>query len=285
MKISVTTYSFWQLINAGKMTQADCVRVAHEMGFDGIEFTDIAGDTFEEQCRLAKKIRADADALGMPIVSYAISACMYQPTKEASDAEVERVCRKVDIAKILGAPAMRHDMTFALGKSGDAVSFDRMLPTMAENTRRITEYAEKQGIVTMTENHGMISQDSERVERIWNAVAHDNFKLLIDIGNFACADEDSFLAVARLAPYARHVHAKDFAPAVTDGFMTRGGRRIRGAVIGEGFIPVVPCLRALMHAGYDGYITVEYEGSEDPLAAIARGKANLEALLKQAKPE
>ncbi|HBJ19144.1 MAG TPA: sugar phosphate isomerase/epimerase, partial [Clostridiales bacterium] len=79
------------------------------------------------------------------------------------------------------------------------------------------------------------------------------------------------------------VHAKDFAPAVTDGFLTRGGRRIRGTVIGEGMIPIAPCLGALVHAGYDGYITVEYEGTEDALTSIARGKANLEALLARVK--
>ena len=265
------------------MTQADCVRAAHDLGFDGVEFTDLAGETYEEQRHLAEKIRESAEALGMPVVCYAVSANMYQSTKEASDAEVERICRKVDLAKTLGAPLMRHDMTFSLGRSGDAVSFDRMLPTMAENTRRIAGYAEEQGIVTLTENHGTVSQDSDRIERLWNAVAHENFGLLLDIGNFACADEDSFRAVAKLAPYARHVHAKDFAPAVTDGFLTRGGRRIRGTVIGEGMIPIAPCLGALVHAGYDGYITVEYEGTEDALTAIARGKANLEALLARVK--
>lgn len=280
MKLSVTSYSFSQLLRAGKMTQADVPQAAHELGFDGVEFTDLDGQTYDEQCRLADTIRENAEALGIPVVCYAVSANMYQPTKEASDAEVERICRKVDLAKRLGAPRMRHDMTFALGKSGDAVSFDRMLPVMAENTRRITEYAAEQGIVTLTENHGTVSQDSDRIERLYNAVAHENFGLLLDVGNFACADEDSFRAVGRLAPYARHVHAKDFAPAVSDGFLTRGGRRIRGTVIGEGMIPIAPCLGALLHAGYDGYVTVEYEGSEDALTAIARGKANLEALLK-----
>lgn len=279
MKISVTSYSFSRLFREGKMTQADVPQKAHELGFDGVEFTDLDGKTYEEQCALADRIRESADRYGMPIVCYAVSANMYQPTKEASDAEVLRICRKVDLAKRLGAPVMRHDMTFSLGKSGDAVSFDRMLPVMAENTRRVTEYAATQGIVTVTENHGTVSQDSDRIERLYNAVAHDNFGLLLDLGNFVCADEDPFRAVGRLAPYARHAHAKDFAPAVSDGFLTRGGRRIRGTVIGEGIVPIAACLGALVHAGYDGYLTVEYEGSEDPLAAIARGRANLRTFL------
>ena len=62
----------------------------------------------------------------------------------------------------------------------------------------------------MTENHGFFSQDSCRVEKLYTAVNHPNFGLLCDIGNFVCADEDPAKAVARVAPYTRYVHAKDF---------------------------------------------------------------------------
>ena len=49
MKTSVTTYSFHQYINAGKMTQFDTIAKAKEIGFDGIEFTDLPGETLEER--------------------------------------------------------------------------------------------------------------------------------------------------------------------------------------------------------------------------------------------
>lgn len=283
MKYSVTTYSFHSYLQKGEMTLFDCVRAAKEMGFDAIEFTDLPGETQEERCRLAKELRALCDELSLPVACYAVGAMTYQETQEASDAEVERLCRQIDVAKLLGAPVMRHDMTFRLGKSGNARSFDLMLPTMAENTRRVAEYAAAQGIHTVTENHGTVSQDSERIERLFAAVGHENFGVLVDMGNFLCADEDSFHAVSRLAPYALHVHAKDFAPAVSDGFLTRGGRRIRGTVIGEGVIPLRACLRALLHAGYDGYITVEYEGSEEAKTGISRGLANLKKLVSTAE--
>ena len=102
------------------------------------------------------------------------------------------------------------DVEDALTKTGRGRSFDLMLPSIAENARAVTEYGASIGIRTCTENHGRIAQDNDRLERLFNAVAHDNYGLLIDMGNFLFVDEDPVMAVSRLAPYAFHVHAKDF---------------------------------------------------------------------------
>ena len=106
--------------------------------------------------------------------------------------------------------------------------------------------------------------------KIVNGVANDNFGLLVDIGNFMCADEDPAYAVGVVAPYAFHVHAKDFTkksgngPLFCDGFFkTRGGTYLKGAIVGHGDVPVYQCLQTLIGTGYDGYITVEFEGLED----------------------
>ena len=59
MKLSVSSYSFHQLISAGKMTQLDAIRKAAEMGFDGIEFTDLTPcekPTKEQQLAYAKEL-------------------------------------------------------------------------------------------------------------------------------------------------------------------------------------------------------------------------------------
>ena len=41
MKLSVSSYSFQQYIRSGRMTQLDTVKKAAELGFEGIEFTDL----------------------------------------------------------------------------------------------------------------------------------------------------------------------------------------------------------------------------------------------------
>ena len=287
MKISVSSYSFQQYIGQGKLTQLDCVSKAKEMGFDAIEFIDIAGTSLDEQKEYAKSIREEADRIGIEINAYTIGACLYKDTEEENDAEVKRLCGQLEVAKILGASVMRHDVCYALGKKGNARSFDLMLPTIARNARRVTEYAESLGIITCTENHGYIAQDSDRVERLFNAVAHDNYGLLVAIGNFICADEDPAIAVSRVAPYAVHVHVKDMLvrnePTGSCVNPTRGGRYFVGTVAGEGDIPVKRCLNILKRAGYDGFISLEYEGREDCLTAIPRGLENVKKILEEIK--
>ena len=225
MKVSVSSYSFSQQFRLGLMTQLDCVAKAKEMGFDAIEFTDIVGDNLAQQKAYAQKIREEADRVGIEINAYTIGANLFQPTAEAQAAEVERLKGQVDVAAILGAKVMRHDVCYSLGKTGASRSFGLMLPTIADGARQVTAYAETLGIKTCTENHGYIAQDSYRVEQLFNAVAHDNYGLLVDIGNFVCADEDPALAVSRVAPYAVHVHLKDMlyrsAPSGNCRNMTR----------------------------------------------------------------
>ena len=292
MKFSVSSYSYQQYINRGRMTQLDAVQKAAEMGFDGIEFTNLSpvpNASLSEQLAYAKEIRRAAAEAGIEVVAYAVGANLYQGSREEDDREVDRLCRQLDVAAELGVSIMRHDVCRSERVGERTVGFLRMLPTIAENARRVTEYAKTLGIRTCSENHGYVAQDADRVEALWSGVAHDNYGLLIDVGNFACADEDCARAVSRLAPYAIHVHAKDFCiypygesiPTGVKIFSTRGCNRLAGCVIGEGNIPVEQCLAILKRAGYDAYLTVEYEGAEDCMSGIARGLANLKAMTER----
>ncbi len=282
MKISVTSYSFQQYLNAGKTDHLGMIDKAHELGLDGIEFTPLPGETFEERCELAKKLRERADELGMPIVSYTVNADLYKGSDEADKAEVERIKGQLDIAKILGAPVLRHDVCWSVPKTGEVRSFDQMLPTIVKNAREITEYAASLGIRTCSENHGYVAQDSDRMERLFNAVGHENYGLLVDIGNFSCVDEDNVTAVSRVAPYAIHAHAKDFylSKDKKEGYgQTRGCNYFKGAILGEGDVDVKRCVEVLKRAGYDGYLSIEFEGSEDCIEGISKGHEYLKSLI------
>lgn len=283
MKFSVSLYSFFSALRAGELTLLDCVDKAKEMGFDAIEAVDfVFGCSPEEMPEKARELKAKADQCGLPISSFAVGADLLNGLDGSGDqkAEIERVKRMVDIAVILGAPRMRHDITS--GQKGNPKSYASLVPQLADAVREITEYAASKGVLTMTENHGYFSQDSERVELLYNTVNHPNFALLCDIGNFTCADENPATAVARVAPYVKYVHAKDFIiKSYNDGdpgegaFPTRAGNYLRGTVIGHGNVPVKQCLHILKAAGYDDTIAIEFEGMEPALTAIRIGLANL----------
>ena len=287
MKTSVTSYSFQQYLKAGKLTLQDLPAKAAEMGFEGIEFTNFSSDiTQEERLALATDLRGRVEKNGLAMVSYTVAAKLWQSDEAARLAEIERVKGEVDVAAALGAPVMRHDLVWKLEPSGAGRGFLTMIPQLAESVREITAYAASKGIRTCSENHGFIAQDSYRMEAIVAAVNHDNYGLLVDVGNFLCADEDPITAVSRVANYAFHVHAKDMliCPIDTDGgvgiIKTRGMNGLKPTAVGYGSVPVKQCLAILKKAGYDGFVTVEYEGKEDCLEGIAKGLKNLRSYLE-----
>ena len=281
MKFSVSSYSFQRLLNSGKYTQLDLIGVAKEMGFDGIEFIDLMPTDGMSDLEYAAVLRDAAEKAGIEIVAYTIGADFLG--EKGWEAEAQRLFGQVDVAEALGAKLMRHDATGGFkGEDAKYKSFDSALPVLANGCRMVTEYAAKKGIATMVENHGYFCQDSVRVEKLVNEVANPNFGLLVDMGNFMCADDEPAKAVGTVAKYAKHVHAKDFhkksgnGPDPGDGFFrTRGGDYLRGAVVGHGDVPVYQCVQTLKRSGYNGYVTIEFEGVEDNEWAIKTGLENL----------
>lgn len=289
MKIGVSSYSFSPLVHAGKMSQLDVISKAKEMGFEVIEFSTLSLPEGETPLSFAPRIKEECDRVGIKVVNYTIGADFINGSNGDWKAEAERLKDEVRVAKILGAPGMRHDATygFPAGYIGQK-SFDAALPTLIKGCRAVTEFAAELGIKTMVENHGFFAQDSERVEKLINGVNHPNFGTLIDMGNFLCADENPAAAVGRLMPYAFHVHAKDFhvklgtEPDPGAGwFQSRGGNYLRGAIIGHGVVPVTQCLKIMKKADYDGVLSVEFEGIEESLTGISIGLENLRRYVKE----
>ncbi len=283
MQIGVSSYSFSRLVRSGAMRQLDVIAKAKELGFDVIEFSTIAVPEGESLSDYAKRLADEAARVGIPIANYTIGADFLNGSDGDLAAEIARVQDEVRIAELLGAPGMRHDATRGFkAETPGAKHFDAALPRLVEGCRAVSAFAAERGIRTMVENHGLFCQDSERVESLMCAVDHPNFGALIDMGNFICVDEDPRQAIGRLMPYAFHVHAKDFhlkpgtAPNPGEGWaLSRGGNFWRGAIIGHGDVPVSACLRVMKRAGYDGVLSIEFEGLEDPLMGMAIGQANL----------
>ncbi len=292
MKIGVSSYSYYRLTQSGQMTLKDCVSKAKEQGFEVIEILGLSSQA--PDCRdpqqLAADLRAEAARCDIEIAAYTVGADFLRGSGGDLAKEIERVKGEVDLAAIMGAPLIRHDATggFPPEHVGPK-SFDNALPRLREGCRAVTEYAVGKGVKTTVENHGRFCQDSRRVEKLVVAVDHPNFGVLIDVGNFVCVDEDPQLAVGRLMPYAFHCHAKDFHLKTGKEFfpgkgwgMSRGGNYWRGAIIGHGNVPLLPCLRVMKQAGYAGVLSIEFEGMEDVLPALELGQANLRRLVEMA---
>ena len=288
MKIGVSSYSFSKHLTATKCGYHAICDKAKEMGFDGIEFIGLVNEKWGiegDPIEIAKDIRAYCEKIGLEIIAYTIGANFLAPDPEET---VKKLYECVDICEALGAPVMRHDVASnpAEYRPEPLYSYRKAIEEIAPYIRKVTEYAAQKGIKTCSENHGFFFQAPERVEELILAVNHENYGWLCDMGNFLCADADPVHAVAIAAPYTFHVHAKDFIfkggneVKPTGGWITtNGGNYIRGTVIGHGCVPVVNCITALKKAGYDGYVSVEFEGMEENIPALEQGLAFLRSIV------
>ncbi|HHX71786.1 MAG TPA: sugar phosphate isomerase/epimerase [Clostridiales bacterium] len=286
MKTSITSYSYSQLYKQGSFTLFDAMDHAVSIGADGFEFTELRMPEGKTKLEFAKELKEYADAKGLPIVAYAIGANFMAKDQEA---EIARVKSEVDVAAALGCPTMRHDVTGGFPDWYQGVrTYGSILPILAKGCRAVTEYAAEKGVRTCSENHGYFFQEADRVIALIEAVNHVNYGVLCDFGNFLFADDDSAVAVSKVAPCTFHVHAKDFlfkpgqeAHPGSGWAESRGRNYLRATIIGHGVVPVRQNVRILKSAGYEGYITVEFEGLESPLNAIAIGLENLKNYINQ----
>ncbi|QGH36795.1 TIM barrel protein [Gracilibacillus salitolerans] len=282
MKFGVSSYSLLQALRYDGITVTDIFQWIKEIGATHVE---IVPHGFEVSLETATTIRKQAEEVGLEISNYAISANFVTDDKQAFQKEIERVKHHVDIAHALNVKHMRHDA--ASRTNGTITTFIRDLDQVADACREITTYAASYGIVTSIENHGFYLQGSDRVLALLERVNHPNFRLTLDVGNFACVDEDTSIAVKKCLPYASMVHLKDFYVReqnnqLQEGWIeTAGGKKIRGSIVGQGDLPINEILSTISASDYDSWISIEFEGMENCMDGTAYGFSYVKNRLKK----
>lgn len=281
MRLGVSAYSFNRAIHKGEIQFMDIFAKAKEIGFVAMEFIDLPTPEGMDIMEFAQKIADRCREVDIEITQYSPGADFLLGSGGDPWAEAERIKRQIDVAKVLGAYGVRHDHAWRF-TDPRRKNWRDALDVIVPPIRDVAEYAASLGIRTMSENHGRMFQEGSRMEELVRAVNHDNYGILVDIGNNVCVDADPLHGVAIMAPYCMHVHAKDFLfkPGnVTDPGMgwgrTSHGNYIRGTVAGHGIICFPQTFQILREAMFDGVISLEFEGVEDCLFALEAGYKNL----------
>ncbi|GIP39275.1 sugar phosphate isomerase [Paenibacillus sp. J31TS4] len=290
MKIGISTYSLLEAIHAGEMTVLDVIAWIAENGGEHMEIVPY-GFTLVDNPDLADAVRETAKEHGIELSNYSMPANFVQETKEAFDEEVSRIKLHVDTVHRLGIKHMRHDVTaFRLPPEQMGIDyFEDNLELMVEGSRQIADYAADFGITTTIENHGFSVQQSDRVQRVLRMVDRPNFKTTLDVGNFLCVDESPLVGVRKNLPYASLIHFKDFYirpfyqdPGGGKWFRSANGNYLRGAIVGQGDIEMREIVKLIKASGYDGYLTVEFEGMEPCRTGAKLGMDNLRQMWESA---
>ncbi|MBU5355265.1 sugar phosphate isomerase/epimerase family protein [Paenibacillus silvae] len=288
MKVGLSTYSLQQALDRKELSVPDAIRWIAEQGGQHVEIVPM-GFSLIDNPELIEEIKTAAQEVGIELSNYAVGANFaVQESAEAVEQEIQNVMRHVDVAAALGVKLMRHDVAFRPAAEGTVAQFEADLPVLVKACQRIAEYAAGFGITTSVENHGYYVQSSERIQRLLHETGRDNFKTTLDIGNFLCVDEDPVSAVKNNIPYASIVHAKDFywRPSTRNPgegwFQTSHGNYLRGAIVGHGDINMPEVFRVLKQSGYDGYISIEFEGMEHCQTASRIAMDNVRRLWEEA---
>lgn len=302
MKFGFSIYSLWNAMRRGEMTVEEAFAWIAENGGDHIEIIDFGPqETPEKLAELSKKYN-------LPISAYSIGSMLAQGDEANYEAELTRLKGEIDKARTMGAKLVRCDMVRVMmgrGETGVEI-YDRIFPTMVKGARELADYAAQFDMEISIENHGTLMNGAERVKRLLLAVDRPNYGCTVDIGNVLCVDEDPEVCVEELIPFAKRVHIKDFyvrkdgyaigaksmadsknndPGALGDGswLTTRHKRFLRGAIIGHGDIDMRAVLQKVVDSGYDGDLTIEFEGMEEPTLACKLSMANLRQIVAMCK--
>jgi sugar phosphate isomerase/epimerase len=258
----------YKAIRDGQLTVVEAVKWVAEHGGEHIEIVPVGFD-LKQNPELIDAIKRAASEAGIEISNYAVGNNFITASEEEFAQRIADLKAHVDIAARLGVKFMRHDVASVPLEETTIHRFEQELPKLVEGCRIIADYAAQYGITTSVENHGYFIQAADRVQRLVRAVDRPNFKTTLDIGNFMCVDEDAVASVKKNLPIASFIHLKDFywRPAwmeMGEGwFRTTAGNYLRGAITGHGDIDLRSVLRAIKAHGYDGYISIEFEGLEE----------------------
>lgn len=275
MKVAVSHYSYFGAYRDGRLSLHGFIHEAARIGADGVE---LLSPLYRDP--VADKIAAKQALVetGLPCPIFSVSNNFAKLTVEERLEQLDRIKFGIDEAVDFGAGVVR---VFA-GDVAEGITFDQARAWIVEGLVAASEFAQSAGVKLALENHGTLAGKGSQVVGLVHDVragaGNAAFGANPDFGNFVIVDEDPAYAVEQIAPYAYMAHGKDFR-AAEEGFQSIAGKFWEGTVIGEGEVPVGACLQHLRAAGFDGWVSVEYEGTEDCITAVPRSVTNLKSLV------
>ncbi len=269
--IGVSTYSFWGFQRDDLRDIGKCIDLAAKMGFDGVEILQIQMEDFSPAA--LQKIKRQAFMAGVDLMGFSTHQDFVDPDEIVRRRNVEQTITYIEQAYALGIPTLRINT----GRWGTSKDFDALManrgiePTLKGHTekegfewvieamKQLVPYAEKCGVVLGLENHWGLGLTPEGVMKVVDAVKSPWLQVTLDTGNFL---EDPYGRLEKLAPHTVLLQAKTYFGKGRWYTLDLDYKRIAGI---------------MKKANYKGYVSLEFEGLEDPMTAVPK---SLELLRK-----
>jgi L-ribulose-5-phosphate 3-epimerase len=224
---------------------AEFPRIARErFGFDAVELCSVhfANTDTRYLDRIKDNlVKYKMGFANMPIDTGNISQS--DPLKRQFD--IDRIVNWFAVAEYLGAEAVRVN-TGAPEEGWD-------MSITVESYKQLAEKAAQLKLTLLIENHGGVSSRPEAMLEILQQVNAPNLKFCPDFGNFP--DETRYDDLEKIMPYAYMLHAKTY------DFDSTGAHNA---------FDFVRCLDIAKNTGFQGAISVEFEGDGDQYQGVEK---------------
>jgi len=270
VKLGISTYSYWHF-RPPKTSIETVIEKSAEIGVSGVDILHRQMD-IEEKAPFDAAGRAYCNKLkrlayinGLDLICLSTHQNFVSPKPEVIDENVEHTKKCIEIAYQLAIPCIRINT----GR-WNTVDFDTLManrgvePILAGHTeeegfkwcmdaiQRCLPKAQECGVLLALENHWGLARTPEGLLRIVNAINSPWLGVLMDTGNFL---ENPYDKLKQIASKAVFVQAKTYY----------GG--------GEWYtldLDYQRVARILSDASYDGYVSLEFEGKENPDVAVPK---------------
>ncbi len=260
LEISLQQYSFNGMFKARTLDPLDYPKFAVEK--TGIKALEYYNGFFEDKLGDAKYF-AEMTKRGLDLgVENQLMLCRSTPALDSADPKERKkaaavLTRWAEVAKVLGCHSIRVDCR----SKGDRGEVKKQA---VEGLNQLCDLLKPMAMNAIVENHGNWSSKGDWVKEVMQAVKRDNCGTLPDFGNFN--DYDKYQGVKDMLPWAKAVCAKVHKI------------KANGEAEATDFLKM---LQIIKDGGFKGYLGIEFEGHNDPVAGVLGTKKLIQKTLKK----
>ncbi|RYF68374.1 MAG: sugar phosphate isomerase/epimerase, partial [Cytophagaceae bacterium] len=242
---SCNLYSFNEPLVNKTMTLEQVLAFCADTGFAAVDPTAyyFPGYPVLPEDSYTYLIKRKAFRLGLDISGTGVRTDFTLPDPTRRKAEIELVRQWIGFAAKLGAPVLR---IFAGKNVPDGHTRAEVTNWVVDAIGECANYAAKQGVVLVLQNHADFIETADHVLAILKQVNSDWLSVNLDIGSFKIGDP--YVEIAKLAPLAATWQVKE-------------NLFVNGQEVQTDLSKIV---RIVRESGYRGYLPIETLGKGDP---------------------
>jgi len=272
LRLGIASYSYWHFTEV-KYPLEKVIDNAAQLGVSAVDVLHVQMES-EEKSYL-HKLKKHALLNGIALACLSSHQDFVRTNEEERREAVEHTRKCIRIAYDMGIPCIR----LKAGRWGTSGSFEELMKLKGiekpihgytnddafkwsiDCIETCLKTAEEYGVLLALENHWGLATTVEGLLRIADSIESPWLGVLLDTGNFR---EDIYNKLTRLAPRASYIQAKTYFGGGVWYTLDLDYRRI---------------VKILRDAGYRGYVTIEFEGKEDPATGVPKSVAMLREAL------